>query len=82
MANVKTLSVRIPASIVERLDALVPLVNSDQRFDLTGGSGQGRVARLALTYGLERLESELHNPGLFPAAGGPVTGKPVKTKKG
>lgn len=82
MANGKLLAVRIPDSLDERIGALIPLVDSDPRFALTGGSGQARVARVALAYGLERLESELRNPGLFPPSGGLVTGKPVKTKKG
>ena len=80
VANESTLAVRIPLTISQRLAALVPLVDSDTRFALTGGSGQGRVARIALLYGIERLETELRNPGLFPPSG-PSPGKPVNSKK-
>lgn len=80
MANDIALALRLPASFGERLSALAPLFDSDPRFALMSGSGRARVARVALLYGLERLETELRNPGLFPPEG-QSPGKPVKTKK-
>ena len=79
MANDTALALRLPSSLGARLAALVPLLDSDPRFALTAGSGSARVARVALLYGIERLESELKNPGLFPAAG-PIVSTPKKGK--
>jgi hypothetical protein len=81
MANSDSqLVLRLPSAIRARLAKLVPLLDSDPRFTLIGGSGEARVARVALMYGIERLETELRNPGLFQPASAPKSEPKLKRK--
>ena len=58
MGKMKHVPMRLPEQMVERLDALVPLLEDDRRMEVGGEVDRAKVIRLALSIGLEQLERD------------------------
>ncbi len=58
MGKMKHVPMRLPEQMVERLDALVPLLEDDRRMEVGGEVDRAKVIRLALSIGLAQLERD------------------------
>ena len=56
-------AVRLPGALVDRAAALVPALEDDPKLGAGGTVSRASVLRLALAYGLERIEAECSKGG-------------------
>lgn len=70
MSDPKLLSLRLPADLLDRLDALVPAVDKDSELvavaSAQGAASRSLVLRLALVEGVKVLESRYATTGRKP----------------
>jgi hypothetical protein len=63
MSSTSLITLRLPASLVERADALLDQLNETEETVLLGRASRSTVLRLAVLRGIEQLEAQVSTDG-------------------